>query len=311
MGDFKIIGSDSNDNDKKSKIIKITSIIIVSIVTLGIIAFGFYYFYSHQTPSDYGDYEEKSKLYEIHDIEYTYEDYKQDEKALSENKENNDDDSNEDNEKNNKIEPIKEENLNINNSSVSEATKELNQKNDDVLQDIKDETLIDTTTSALAVSIIEQTKNMNSFIDSHCGYDSSEWSDESFNSVKEYHDSIINSMAGNGSVESIYPDYSVSDLQAETRYSIYENVRLTLGNNFPKYYDILSGYMKLKHPIVNNINSISLEYFEGGNKEVWDNLYNCDLKATISTENGIFNVFLTTNRDSEGNSFYKILDVRR
>ena len=310
MGDFKIVGSDSNDNDKKSKIIKITSIIIISIITLGIIAFGFYYFYSHQTPSDYGDYEEKAKLYEIHDIEYTYEDYKQDEKALSENKENNSD-KNGEKDKNNKIKPIKEESLNINNNNISEATKELNQKNDDVLQDIKDETLIDTTTSTLAVSIVEQTKNMNSFIDSHCGYGSSEWSDESFNSVKEYHDSIINSMAGEESIESIYPDYSVSDLQAETRYSIYENVRLTLGNNFPKYYDILSGYMKLKHPIINNINSISLEYFEGDNKEVWDNLYSCDLKATISTENGIFNVFLTTNRDSEGNNFYKILDIRR
>lgn len=310
MGDFKIVGSDSNDNDKKSKIIKITSIIIISIITLGIIAFGFYYFYSHQTPSDYGDYEEKAKLYEIHDIEYTYEDYKQDEKALSENKENNSD-KNGEKDKNNKIKPIKEESLNINNNNISEATKELNQKNDDVLQDIKDETLIDTTTSTLAVSIVEQTKNMNSFIDSHCGYGGSEWSDESFNSVKEYHDSIINSMAGEESIESIYPDYSVSDLQAETRYSIYENVRLTLGNNFPKYYDILSGYMKLKHPIINNINSISLEYFEGDNKEVWDNLYSCDLKATISTENGIFNVFLTTNRDSEGNNFYKILDIRR
>lgn len=304
MGDFKIVGDNMNDGGKKEKIIKITCIVIAIVVSLSILCGIFYYFYSHRTPEDYSKYEEKTKLYEEHDIEYTYEDYKQDEKAIKEIEK-----SNKENDKDNKIE-TQDTNV-FESSKVSEATKKLNSKNKDILQQIKDETLIDSTTSNLVNSIIKQTSNMNKYIKNHCGYESSEWADESFDTVKEYHDSIVASMSKSNGVESIYPDCSVSQLQAETRYAIYENIRLTLGNDFPRYYDILSGYMSMGHPNIKSINSISLKYFNGSEKELWDGLYYCDLKATISTEKGVFKVFLTTNRDSNGNNYYKILDIRR
>lgn len=284
MGNFNIV----DDNNKKPKKKLIIAIVCASCFLITGIIGGIFCNISNQKPEDYSEYENVAKIYKKKDIEYSYDDWKKDKEA--------------------KDQAPKDENYNVAiNENVSDSTKELLNKNDSLLDEIAEDTLVDTTISDLSSNIINQISIMNSFISGSCGYDGEEWSSESYDVAKEYISWIVDSMAGKSDFENAY-DYSISDQQAELRYAISEGIRITFGNGFTKYNSILKDWMSIKHPDI-SIDSIDLEYFD--EKEIWDGTYNCDLVAHISSNGTLYDIYLSANSVDGGESTYKVLDVRR
>lgn len=337
---MKIIGENGAVSyDNKSKIFIILGFVVIIIALIVFAAFLFI----NKEPGDYDKYQEKKKIYDEVGIKYSYEDYKKDEKAIEKDKENskNNDEfngsNNNDNENNNEDvnadDKIEEESSSENSSDdndsdfsfdsdndyivsddadVSDATKEITDKNQEILDDKKETTFIKTNTNEIASSIISQTKKMNKFIDDHLGYpDNSKEFDSEYDGVRIYNDNMVKTFTKN--IDGFEPAFgqSLSEAQAEIRYSICENVRYVNASGFKQYNKCLKNYMKLGHPIINSIDFISLsEISDEDSNELWDSIYFCNLKANIISNGQKYTVYLSSQVEDNGDEYYKIIDVK-
>ncbi len=337
---MKIIGENGVvSNDNKSKVFIILGFVIIIIALIVFAAFLFI----NKEPSDYNKYQEKKKIYDEVGIKYSYEDYKKDEKAIEKDKENSkkNDKSNNNNDENNSRDSkdanidnsgksessTKNSNDNSNSdfsfdldndyivsddADVSDATKEIKDKNQEILDNKKETTFIKTNTNEIASSIISQTKKMNKFIDDHLGYpDNSKEFDSEYDGVRIYNDNMVKTFTKN--IDGFEPAFgqSLSESQAEIRYSICENVRYVNASGFKQYNKCLKNYMKLGHPIINSIDFISLsEISDEDSNELWDSVYFCNLKANIISNGQKYTVYLSSQVKDNGDEYYKIIDVK-
>lgn len=287
---FQIV-SDHEPKDKKNK-----KIIIGACIAMLLIACvaGVYSIISHKNskPADYGTYEEKAKIYDDQGIKYSYDDYKKDEKAIEEAKNN-----------------FKEgeESLAIEQGGISNATKQLLSQNDQVLEDMKEDTQVDTTANDVAKSIVSQTKDMNTFISNHCGYPDSEYGDDEYWVAKKLIDDICDSMSGKATFEPLY-GMSVGQTQAEVRYSILENIQYNIGNGYTQYNNCINNWMAMGHPTISSIDTISLVPAEN---KMFDDTYLNNLDAIIVSNGVGYKVSLASQVEDGGNAFFKVLDVRK
>lgn len=286
----------SYEKKKKLAIFGGVAITIAAVVGISIVCFNFL---GNKTPDDYEQYEKIAKIYEEKDIEYSYEDWKTDQKAANESKDK--DSESKENESNSpKLNNI------ATSSNTSNATQQLISGNDKVLQDAEENSMIKIDTAGLIQSIYDQTVSINNFIDNHCGYGEGEYADSIYDGVREYVDQLAASLSGRSAPENIY-DYSIEQQQAEMRYCIFERVTFVGGNNYPQYNDIYSNYLAIGHPIISNISTISVEELEG---EWFDDVYLANLKATVSANGGVYEIYMASQIIDGGESLYQILDVR-
>lgn len=288
---FQIVGENGNPkkSNKKWIIIGCSVMAVVALCIIGGVSL------MNRTPDDYKNYEEKAKIYDDQGIEYTYDDYKQDEKAIAKAK---------DNQKTDK----KDEEISIlPQDDISEASKKLLGKNDQILQDMKEETMVDTTVNDVSASIINQVKTMNNFISTHCGYPDDQYGEE-YEVVKWYIDDVVNSMAGKAEFEPLY-GASVEQVQAEMRYSILENIVYNSGNEYTQYYDCLANWMSIGHPNITNIDTISLIKID--EPKMYDDAYLQNLDAIIFSNGDKYKVHLASQVIDGGESIYKVLDIEK
>lgn len=288
---FQIVGENGNPkkSNKKWIIIGCSAMAVVALCIIGGVSL------MNRTPDDYKNYEEKAKIYDDQGIEYTYDDYKQDEKAIAKAK---------DNQKTDK----KDEEISIlPQDDISEASKKLLGKNDQILQDMKEETMVDTTVNDVSASIINQVKTMNNFISTHCGYPDDQYGEE-YEVVKWYIDDVVNSMAGKAEFEPLY-GASVEQVQAEVRYSILENIVYNSGNEYTQYYDCLANWMSIGHPNITNIDTISLIKID--EPKMYDDAYLQNLDAIIFSNGDKYKVHLASQVIDGGESIYKVLDIEK
>lgn len=288
---FQIVGENGTPKKSNKKWIAIgcSAMAVISLCIIGGVSL------MNRTPDDYKDYEEKAKIYDDQGIEYTYDDYKQDEKAIAEAKDDKEVDEN-----------GKEINT-LPQNGMSEASQKLLGKNDQILQDMKEETMVDTTVNDVTASIIDQVKTMNNFISTHCGYPDDQYGEE-YEVVKWYIDDVVNSMAGKAQFEPLY-GASVEQVQAEMRYSILENVVYNSGNDYTQYYDCLANWMSIGHPNITSINTISLIKID--EPKMYDNTYLQNLDAIIFSNGAKYKVHLASQVIDGGGSIYKVLDIEQ
>ena len=332
-GGFKIINeSGIYKPDNKPMIFAILGCICLIIA---LIIFAFFFFGKKDNNSDYEDYQKQAVLYEKRGIEYSYDDYKKDkalvkesetelketEIKISETKNNNDDNndksnsntsgnsnSNSANLNNNIQNKNKPDNKNVNilPDGSSDAKKDYIKTNDDILNDAEEDNNVKINSHELALSIIQQTYEMNNFINNHCGYPDDEYPDEEYYKSKEYIDLIVKSMVDGSSFDTLYGE-SISQLQAEVRYSILNLEQYHTGNGNGECYDCLNSYISLGYPYISSIDSITIERID--NNEIWDNSYVCDLKAEISSYGNYYTVYLGSEVLNDGTAMYKVLDI--
>lgn len=279
MNNFEILGETEKSKNKFNKKL----ILIIIIVVIFVISLITYFLLTKKKPKDYNIYEAKSQIYKEQGIDYSYNDYKQD-----------------------KEQQQNQNNKKSNSEKLSEPTKKLLNKNDELLQDIKKDTMIEANVTDIIKSIEKQTQDLNKFINNHCGYPDSEYGEE-YEGVKKYIDEVISSMSGGKEPKSMYEN-SIQDIQAELRYSILEQVQYNVGNGYTKYNDCLNNYMKLKHPILNEIETISLN--KSDNK-MYDENYLCNLEAMIINKNTKYKVYLSSQLSDDDKPVYKILDISK
>lgn len=306
---------------KRKRLIK--NISIVTGIVLAISVAGFIIFKDRQ-PSDYDEYKTRKEVYTEKGIDYSYEDFQKDKKAIaaSENNNNSNKKSNKDSDKtttgeqdgseeiggitNKKQDEELRKNEEAEREAYSEATKTLLDKNDEILEEKKEETFVDTTSGEVKRSIINQVKTMNTFIDNHVGFDDKSYGKE-YTGVKNYIDSIVNSMSGDDSFEPMY-GLSVEQTQAEVRYSILENIQYHVGNGYTKYNKCLKNWMKIKHPAINSIQTIT---FVDTDYDIFDSVYFNNLDAIIVSNGVKYRVNLASQVKDDGTSLYKVLDIKK
>ena len=151
---------------------------------------------------------------------------------------------------------------------------------------------------------------MNNFIDNHLGYPDSDYDDDTYGGIKFYHDEIIGSYT-NG-YEIIDNNYEQTDdeVRAEVRFAIEENLQYRAGNGYTQYYDCLKNYMNIGNPIINSIDFISLsKVVVDDNTNLWDDIYLCNLQANIISNGTAYTVYLASQIEDDGNTYYKVLDI--
>lgn len=307
---FNIAGeNDPNGNGKSDKKNKTIAISIVSVMLVA--AAGTAIFVSNNSnkkPDDYVQYEEKAEIYKKQGIEYSYEDYKQDKVALEEQQKENSTSEIGTSEDSNITDISSASSTTLTDqSNMSEATKQLINKTENFLDELEKDTMIDTSLNQIANSIIDQTKAMNDFIKNHLGYPDSEFGEE-YDGVKAYMDELVKSMYGESNPETMY-DIPLSQIQAEIRYSIVENIRYSIGNNYKQYNESLSQWMSIGHPTIDSIETISLE--KPKEEKMYDDVYLCNLEATIISKGIKYKIYLSSQIIDDGGSLYKILDIQK
>lgn len=296
---------DHTKEKRKKKIITVACSLAGAAIAV-LVCFGVYNLVSNRTPDDYGDYEKIAEIYKEKDIDYSYDDWKKDQEATKQ----------EDEAEEVKEEDAETDDVNENppalsnvasNDNVSDATKQLLSSNDQVLADAEEDSMISIDTAGLIQSLYDQTVDLNNFIDNHCGYGEEEYADSIFDGVRSYVDQLVASLSGGEAPENIY-DYSIGQQQAEMRYCLFERVTFVGGNNYPQYNDIYSNYMAMGHPVLNSIDTISLEYLDEG--EWFDDVYLANLKATVTQNGNVYTIYMASQIVDGGDSLYQILDVR-
>lgn len=296
---FEIVG----ENETASRI-SVKTIAIAFLAVALIAAVGISFIFKNRIPEDYATYEEKAKIYEDQGISYSYEDYEKDKTTIE--KLSNGDSINYDLESVDGEIEIPEITLPISSDSMSEPTKQLLGKNDAILEEAAESTMVDTTANDVALSIIKQTKDMNAHISTHVGYPDGEWGEE-YDGAKKFIDDVLNSMAGNGSFEPLY-EMTVAQTQAELRYAISESIQYNVGNGYTQYNNILKNWMSMGHPIIETIETISLQAVDNVD---FDGVYLNNMEAIIISNGTKYLVSLASQVVDGMDSYYKILDIRK
>lgn len=284
------------DEKKKTnkKIIPILIFIFILVVSVGA------YLFINKTPSDYSVYKEKEKIYKDNNIDYSYKDYEQDKKINKQIIINTS--SKTDKTKNNIAVTI------IKNKEYSIPTKKLTNKSNKILLDLKNETMIDTTTDEIKTSIIQQSKDMNNFISDHCGYPDSKFG-EDYKASTSYIDELVTSMIFNSKQPEPLFNQSIITMQNEIKYCIMENLQYHINSNFTQYNELLLNWMKIGHPIITNIDTISLEKLD--DVTMFDSIYSNNLNAIIIFDNKKYKIYLSSQIVDGKKGIYKILDIKR
>lgn len=230
---------------------------------------------------DEADYERTKLIYEAKGISYSKEDYEKD-KAAEE-----------------ASDPAKK----------SDAAKQLESGNEQILQDFIDEHFTaNVSLDELKQSIIQQTSDFNSWIDNSFGWPASEYPDEEgYGGARQTMAGYCDGMAG----DEFSHDYDFDDevVFAALRYSTAEKEQFHMYYESAQYYDILKNYFQIRHPKINEIYDISLISLldDTDNLQYFDDVC-ADLKAVINTDQGNFEVYLSSQISGDA-EFYKILDI--
>lgn len=244
------------------------------------------------------DYDQQVEIYKSKGMEYTMDDYKRD-KQIQETKA----------EGESKVEP---DDWTVSRPAdeileYSPAAQELQDQNVSILDAIAEDTMVEETDWGLMESIYQQTLDYNQFIDSHLGWPDSDYGDN-YMAAKLYIDNVLDSFTQDRDADQVYGD-GPSKIRAEVRFSISEGEQYRVGNGFTQYYDILSNYMSMGHPLLSGGTAISVEQPE--TEMIYDDVFYCDLIAYLSCDGGNWKVYLTARNGDNGESYYKILDVER
>lgn len=189
---------------------------------------------------------------------------------------------------------------------TSDAAKDAFKTNDNILDDIQEETQIDTTSVEVAQSIIDQTKEMNRYINGHVGYPSSEYNSE-YDGVKAENDRIVKSFVTGEDVSNMY-DESSDLIRSQFRYCIFEEFPYIPGNDISTYDKCIKNYMNIGHPVISSVDFITLHQLTDEEKEEYDS-YLCNLKATIISNGVTYNVALASQVYNDGSGYFRILDI--
>lgn len=232
------------------------------------------------------DFENMKNMYSEMGIEYTEKDYEQDLEAEE------------------------------NGGEKSEATKQVEEKNVGVLDQVKKYNGISMNLNDLKESIIQQTKDMNTFINNHAGFPDPEYNTIEYSYVRSYNDSLIASMADPSKTpENVYEGlYTMEQQKAKMRFSVSKQYQYSVLSVRGEYYEIIANYMAMGHPQFETISSIwvsspLLEVENGKSETITFDDSSCDLIANIVVDGVYYKVYMCSYRDDQGTQMYRILDI--
>ena len=300
---LQIVGEDGVKKDNSKIIISIGAILITALV---IVAACLFMKFSNKpkvatnTDASNEEYDKAKEMYATYNIDYSYEDYLKDKAAREKKKQEKDD----------KKSKKEDQGAQIINDDMSDASRQFVESNDDILDEAAEDTGVEIDSQQLAQSIIDQTHEMNEFIDGHLGWNGNEYSDSQYDYGKKLIDNIVKSCQTG---ENPDPDGSYSigadELRGVARYCIYNKFQYL--EDYDEYYDTLKQWLAMGHPNINNIYNITVTSMMEDDSDSFkfdDNI--ASISVDIITDNGSYHIYLVSYSEDNGISTYKILDIQ-
>jgi hypothetical protein len=139
-------------------------------------------------------------------------------------------------------------------TSVATVQKQLDGKNNSLLQSNKNALMMDVTADKVKEMMVNQVNSFNQWISDHVGWPESKYKKNDYGLSQSYMDALVKGMKDQGALPKNQYEGSISmdDQLSQVRYAIFNQQQLHVSKGNAGYHEVLKNWLQMGHPALSN-----------------------------------------------------------